>query len=296
MVRSTHTNRVSAWASSCPRSGVAGLVGTEIPEQHEVPGSAIPFRRLGFAAISSMARARSRRPASARLRASTGTTGTPRTPASVAASRSGSTEAVGESVAVAARSSMVRATTSGTPVSATCARRYSDRASAVESRTTMAAPVIPNCPERPSAAPELSARSRTASALTCSSAERARRLQVPGRSTIERSTAEAGEAADPADPREAVRQVPVASSTVVPGALVVRCRAPVRALNRVDLPTFGPPTSRTRIGAGRVEVADRPEAGAEAGPWQLIRGAPRLRRLSGQPFRHRVRTGNRRRR
>ena len=57
-----------------------------------------------------------------------------------------------------------------------------------------------------------------------------------------------------------------ASSTVVPGAFMVRCRAPVSALNRVDLPTFGPPTSRTFSNGVRVAVPERWGAGAEALP------------------------------
>ena len=62
-----------------------------------------------------------------------------------------------------------------------------------------------------------------------------------------------------------MRQVPVASSTVVPGAFVVCCRAPVSALNRVDLPTFGPPTNNTRRTSGMVAMAEwlRGAAGAE---------------------------------
>jgi hypothetical protein len=88
---------------------------------------------------------------------------------------------------------------------------------------------------------------------------------VPGRSTIARSIA------GPSESDEAVRQVPVVSSTVVPGAFMVRCRAPVSALNRVDLPTLGPPTSRTRSMSGSVAVADRPGSGSEEEPWQLIR-------------------------
>src|SRR5450631_3131837 len=81
---------------------------------------------------------------------------------------------------------------------------------------------------------------------------------------ISRSTAA------PAGSPAAVRQVPVASSTVVPGAFVVCCFAPVSALNRVDLPTFGPPTSRTRSVAGMVVVAPRPGAGVQSDPWQLM--------------------------
>ena len=77
------------------------------------------------------------------------------------------------------------------------------------------------------------ATSRTASAVTCSSGERASRLCVPGRSTSSRSVAPSC-------------QRPVVSSTVVPGALTMRWRASVSVLNSVDFPTFGNPTRQTQ--------------------------------------------------
>ena len=127
---STQANSASAWVSSCAISVTGPLervpLGTGpwgtavvVPQLHDDWGGAIPVTRLGCAATSSTARARSPRSPSVRLRASTGTTGTPSAAASAAAKVSGSTPAVGESVAVAARSSMVSATTRGTPVSAT---------------------------------------------------------------------------------------------------------------------------------------------------------------------------------
>src|ERR1700759_963673 len=42
------------------------------------------------------------------------------------------------------------------------------------------------------------------------------------------------------------RQLPHATATVLPGQLPTRWRAPVSALNRVDLPVFGLPTRATR--------------------------------------------------
>ena len=99
----------------------------------------------------------------------------------------------------------------------------------------------------------------TVSVTTCSSGLVAISEYVPGRSRTRAPTA---------------RQWPVATCTVVPGALMARWRAPVILLKSVDLPTLGLPT-RAMVGSRPVIVAT-PPAGASDG-WhlgQLMRGPP----------------------
>ena len=91
-------------------SDLVGMIG-----EKATSGAGMPVTRLGCSPTASTAWASLRRPPSVRLRESTGMTGTPRE----AARACGAMLAVGESVVAADRSSIVRATTSGTPVSAT---------------------------------------------------------------------------------------------------------------------------------------------------------------------------------
>ena len=75
-----------------------------------------------------------------------------------------------------------------------------------------------------------------------------------------------------------VRQTPRETSTVVPGQLPIVTRAPVRALNRVDLPELGAPARETTGASGPAEAKDPPAwqvdfmAGGRAGVITRLRG------------------------